>query len=466
MPKGLAFLSKKSWHTSKLCNQEKVWIAEQQQKAEEVKIKELAKQIQQEREEEELNRISGKKPSRLDRGIDWMYQGGPKGDGKPTAYEEEQRMKEQEEYLLGKEFNPNNVKKGDLAVAESSVGVNMVLTRAAEHALDEQQIVEERSKRDDVQDWNSNFHLRHEDPMFLVEQKRKAEIEDRERKQRLMERVDRHVQRDRNFSGDGDPSDRSIHKDDRHVNRRRSSSSEYEDRRYRRKERKRSRRENKKSHRRRSNSPTSRRSRDDCHLDEMDRKKSRRDRYRRSHRTRSRSRSRSRSTDRRKHPDRSSSRESQTRRTVLSSSQDDKRNRNVADSRTSYGLLGTRSSVHVSTSDLGPDKALLAKKIQEKDHAKRRYAQRGASTTREYGKNGRRDIRAMTQEEREIAIQAMQADASNRSNSISSSQLQSNSELYEEEMKRRREGSGTSAKFLHDVARRSHGIDQRSEERL
>ena len=45
MPKGLAFLSKKSWHTGKLANQEKVWLQEQEKKAEEVKIKELAKQM-------------------------------------------------------------------------------------------------------------------------------------------------------------------------------------------------------------------------------------------------------------------------------------------------------------------------------------------------------------------------------------------------------------------------------------
>jgi anti-sigma28 factor (negative regulator of flagellin synthesis) len=47
MVQGLAFLSKKSWHTKNLANQEKVWMAEQQKEAEVAKTKELAKQIQQ-----------------------------------------------------------------------------------------------------------------------------------------------------------------------------------------------------------------------------------------------------------------------------------------------------------------------------------------------------------------------------------------------------------------------------------
>jgi hypothetical protein len=45
MVQGLAFLSKKSWHTKNLNNQEKVWIAEQKKEAEANKTKELARQI-------------------------------------------------------------------------------------------------------------------------------------------------------------------------------------------------------------------------------------------------------------------------------------------------------------------------------------------------------------------------------------------------------------------------------------
>lgn len=42
---GLSFLSKKSWHTSNISNQEKVWLAEQKAEAEALKTKELQDQI-------------------------------------------------------------------------------------------------------------------------------------------------------------------------------------------------------------------------------------------------------------------------------------------------------------------------------------------------------------------------------------------------------------------------------------
>ena len=38
---GLSFLSKKSWHTSNLDNQERVWLAEQKAASEAKKTKEL-----------------------------------------------------------------------------------------------------------------------------------------------------------------------------------------------------------------------------------------------------------------------------------------------------------------------------------------------------------------------------------------------------------------------------------------
>ena len=101
---GLSFLSKKSWHTSNISNQEKVWIAEQKAAAEEAKLKELTQQIKLEREQEELQKITGKKSSSTgDRGVDWMYEGHKRGE------EDEEQRKVQEDaqneaYLLGKEY--------------------------------------------------------------------------------------------------------------------------------------------------------------------------------------------------------------------------------------------------------------------------------------------------------------------------------------------------------------------------
>mmetsp|Transcript_4439 Transcript_4439/g.5155 ORF Transcript_4439/g.5155 Transcript_4439/m.5155 type:complete len:193 (+) Transcript_4439:209-787(+) len=69
----LAFLAKKSWHTTNLKNVEDVWIREEKEKNEARKIKELREKYEEERELEKLQTlVDGKK-----RGLAWMYQGDP-----------------------------------------------------------------------------------------------------------------------------------------------------------------------------------------------------------------------------------------------------------------------------------------------------------------------------------------------------------------------------------------------------
>src|SRR3569623_885635 len=99
MVQGLAFLSKKSWHTKNRNNQETVWLAEERQKAEVQKTQELQKQIQQELEHQELDAIAGRSSKIRDRGIDWMYEQGPNSEAA-----QQDKQKQAEEYLLGKEF--------------------------------------------------------------------------------------------------------------------------------------------------------------------------------------------------------------------------------------------------------------------------------------------------------------------------------------------------------------------------
>ncbi|EED88678.1 hypothetical protein THAPSDRAFT_269723 [Thalassiosira pseudonana CCMP1335] len=162
---GLSFLAKKSWHTSNLSNQEKVWLAEQKAIAEEAKVKELQNQIKLEREKEEFQKLAGKKVVG-DRGVDWMYEGGAAagvGEGQEDSAVEEAKN---EAYLLGREYVPEGMEKksGDFAMAA---------------AMGEAQGSE----------WNQNFHLRHEDPMFAVQQKRLAQVNQLEKKRNLMERA-------------------------------------------------------------------------------------------------------------------------------------------------------------------------------------------------------------------------------------------------------------------------------------
>jgi len=471
MPKGLAFLSKKSWHTSKLCNQEKVWIAEQEKQAENIKIKELAKQIQKEREEEELNRISGKKSNRLDRGIDWMYQGGPRCDGKSTTFENEQKQKEHEDYLLGKEFNPDKVKKGDLATAESSVGVNMVLTRTAESTSVDQVLVgKERSERDDIQDWNSNFHLRHEDPMFMVEQQRSEIRNQKEKKQRLFDIVNdkedpevvkrkdrdrkrrktekhRKSRRERGDDDDDSSERKQYRKESKYENRRRSYSSESEDSKRHRKGRKYKHRSSRRN-RRSSTSDSRSRSPDD---------NSSSGRHYGSHRRRNRSGRCSRSRDRDDFESRhgvSYQRRNRSRDEKVRSRSIDKDNK--AELSKSYGLMGKSKPKSISTSDLGPDQALVEQKWKEQVEARGRHRRIRAGDCDSNGKQ------PMSESKRLETLKAMQADASARSRNISNAHRKSNTKLYDEEIQRRKDSGGGNASFLQDAAKKSRQLDQSS----
>lgn len=97
----LAFLSKKSFHTAKLDNIEKVWIAEQKEIKEQQKLAELQKQLQEERQIQELRELqvrSGHEIKNADTSMNWMYQQGPAS--------REQLELQNEEFLLGKIFKP------------------------------------------------------------------------------------------------------------------------------------------------------------------------------------------------------------------------------------------------------------------------------------------------------------------------------------------------------------------------
>ncbi|KAF0688936.1 Aste57867_19540 [Aphanomyces stellatus] len=95
----LAFLAKKSWHTSNLSNVEKVWKAEQKAALEEKKLLEWKKNVEEERQLKELRELqakaSGGAAKPVER-VDWMYEGPMAGS---------QREKTAEEYLLGKEYH-------------------------------------------------------------------------------------------------------------------------------------------------------------------------------------------------------------------------------------------------------------------------------------------------------------------------------------------------------------------------
>ncbi|XP_013792305.2 pre-mRNA-splicing factor CWC25 homolog, partial [Limulus polyphemus] len=82
---------KKSWHPSTLRNIERVWKAEQQHEAEQKKIEQLQKELEEERAKEEIQQFAedtGVIKKKQDR-LDWMYQG-------PAA------LVNREDYLMGR----------------------------------------------------------------------------------------------------------------------------------------------------------------------------------------------------------------------------------------------------------------------------------------------------------------------------------------------------------------------------
>ncbi|XP_050077292.1 pre-mRNA-splicing factor CWC25 homolog [Anopheles maculipalpis] len=85
--------TKKSWHPNTMKNQERVWKAEQQEAAEKRRLNELRREIDEERNREELKSIgqkSGILPSdEGDKKLEWMYRG-------PA------QLVNREEYLLGR----------------------------------------------------------------------------------------------------------------------------------------------------------------------------------------------------------------------------------------------------------------------------------------------------------------------------------------------------------------------------
>lgn len=102
---------KKSWHPSTMKNIEKVWKAEQQQHQEKKKIAELKKELEIEKDREDIKKYAmeqGVIEKKDDKKLDWMYKG-------PN------QLVNREEYLLGR---PIDKSFEQLAQTEKSIEVN------------------------------------------------------------------------------------------------------------------------------------------------------------------------------------------------------------------------------------------------------------------------------------------------------------------------------------------------------
>lgn len=155
-------------------------MAEQRAFQEESRVQEIQRQIQLDRELEEMNRITGqeKKKGSIDKGIDWMYS---EGGGMKTAEDLN------EEFLLGKKFtnhdflqqeatsNEKTKQEGSMDIILDSVAEKKTLstlhtsdTQNLFASNDENQVQRHVNDDDDAMARNREFHLRYEDPMYMV----------------------------------------------------------------------------------------------------------------------------------------------------------------------------------------------------------------------------------------------------------------------------------------------------------
>lgn len=105
----------------------------------------------------------------LDRGIDWMYQG---GTGTAQADEEE---KDRESYLLGKEFDSSGkgIVEGSLGALVGTAKVDDVVNTQSQllrkEGCSSSEVACMASRNEEIpNDWNEEFRLKYEDPMFEV----------------------------------------------------------------------------------------------------------------------------------------------------------------------------------------------------------------------------------------------------------------------------------------------------------
>jgi hypothetical protein len=138
--------------------------------------------------------------------VNWMYEeGGGPAYGENAELEAAKEEEQNEAYLLGKEYVPKGQEKqvGDFAVAATMGGVlEKASTRGATIGVGESAEAmgaasvrlkddnEVAVREDDGRsEFNREFHLRHEDPMFAVHQKRESQRKEVEKKRNLMERA-------------------------------------------------------------------------------------------------------------------------------------------------------------------------------------------------------------------------------------------------------------------------------------
>ena len=124
---GLAFLAKKTWHTTRLDNIERVWKAEEEEKKEAQRLLEKQRQLAEERQIGELKqaaRAAGMQVQTRER-LDWMYEGAVKSG--PTV----------EDYAMGK-AKPQDTSTTQLDQVRDSQAAGANFTTSTDAFLDQE----------------------------------------------------------------------------------------------------------------------------------------------------------------------------------------------------------------------------------------------------------------------------------------------------------------------------------------
>lgn len=177
--KALSFLSKKSWHTSNIKNQERVWIEEQRKAAEDQKLRELQAQLEEEREVERLRALQQKSglvsQDEVGRAkMSWMYQQGDAGAEAEQEMSAEDLLR-QGANVLKKQVDekPKEEQKDDKKSAGQDSGTRGGWDRVPE-PVGPLSSSSSSSSSNFALNPNEAFRRVHEDPLFAVKKREQA----------------------------------------------------------------------------------------------------------------------------------------------------------------------------------------------------------------------------------------------------------------------------------------------------
>ncbi|PVH18019.1 uncharacterized protein CXQ87_000929 [Candidozyma duobushaemuli] len=199
---------KKSWNPALVKNQKKVWEKEQEALKELKAIKERSKEIEQEREKEEMIRLQyGDDPNAMphDKKIElnklaWMYEHGPEKDKDKLN---ESGFREVEEDFLSKSTDVDQLIKGSVAVKKSKSNATSSFDRITN--------VGKSAPSSSLSD----------DPLLAIKREQRKRTSDTKSKDRS-ERHSKHRHRSSSSNRERSPSRRHRDKEtDRHKHRRR-----------------------------------------------------------------------------------------------------------------------------------------------------------------------------------------------------------------------------------------------------